>query len=146
MRQDRPPTLPCIVIELPRAAPEKVMPRVAAHSDTGPCACASVLSLRSLASRWKAFLMRSNIGWMLWPKVDIMDETGGYARVHHPGPFLADAQRPQGSHHAGGMRAALRGDPREHRRGRAVPPRVPGDQPVQQDPRHRGPAGAGRQA
>src|SRR5205085_9666393 len=64
MRQGRPPTLSCIVVELPRAAPENVMPREAAHSDTGPCACASVLSpLRSLASRWKAFLMRSNIGW-----------------------------------------------------------------------------------
>src|SRR6187399_612027 len=62
MRQVRPPTLPCMVMVLPSVPPENVMPRDAAHSDTGPWACASVLSLRSLASRWKAFLMRSNIG------------------------------------------------------------------------------------
>src|SRR5205085_7359352 len=63
MRQLRPETLPCMLMELPNAAPEKVMPRDAAHSDTGPCACARVLSLRSLTSRWKAFLMRSNMRW-----------------------------------------------------------------------------------
>ena len=52
---------------------------------------------------------------------------------------LEHAERPQGLDHAGGGRAALRGPSDQHRPGRPVQARVPGDQPQQQDPGHRRP-------
>ena len=47
------------------------------------------------------------------------------------------AQRPQGSHHAGGIGLPYRVHPHRHRRRRPVQAGVPGDQAEQQDPGHR---------
>src|SRR5207244_4018992 len=59
---------------------------------------------------------------------------------------LADAERPQDPHHAGGDRAGLPGPWRRYRQGRPVPARIPGDQPEQQDSGPGRPARAGWQA
>ena len=59
---------------------------------------------------------------------------------------LADAERPQGAHRARGTRAALQGDPDQHRQGRPVQAGIPGDHAEPPHPRDRRSRRAGRQA
>src|SRR3954471_23171241 len=58
--------------------------------------------------------------------------------------LLAHAQRLEGVDRPGGDGPALYDDPGEHRDGRAVQARLPGDQPQQPHAGHRRPRGSGR--